>query len=226
MRIVQHGWVLVLGAVACFTANKHRPAFHWDAGDTLLDAAATEEATAPADNALDSDLAREEAPLDPGTEGASPELSLDDGWGEHAEVELSDPAADIEGPRDVNLDAESMPETKAEGVPDTESEVETAADGSQDDLGADAEVACIPSCNGMECGPDGCGGVCGTCTQPDVCVLGQCCHPDCGGKVCGPDGCGGSCGTCAGPQDACIEGKCVCQPACQGKQCEIGRAHV
>jgi len=35
--------------------------------------------------------------------------------------------------------------------------------------------ACEPACDGRECGDDGCGGDCGTCTLPDVCnQSGQC----------------------------------------------------
>jgi hypothetical protein len=48
---------------------------------------------------------------------------------------------------------------------------------------------CQPDCAGKECGPDGCGGSCGTCAGlQDACVEGQC--------VCQPDGCGGGCGLC------------------------------
>ncbi len=83
---------------------------------------------------------------------------------------------------------------------------------------ADCEV-CIPNCAGKQCGPDGCGGSCGTCGTNEVCQSGQCvCQPNCSGKQCGPDGCGGSCGTC-GTNEVCQSGQCVCQPNCSGKQC-------
>jgi hypothetical protein len=62
---------------------------------------------------------------------------------------------------------------------------------------------CVPNCAGKECGADGCGGSCGTCTAPDSCdATGQCvCTPNpCGAADCGmiPDGCGGTleCGPC------------------------------
>ena len=84
------------------------------------------------------------------------------------------------------------------------------------------QCVCQPACAGKQCGPDGCGGDCGTCTGGDVCDgSGQCvgsCTPDCTGKQCGNDGCSGSCGTCTG-QDACVNNQCVCQPDCAGKQC-------
>jgi MYXO-CTERM domain-containing protein len=59
-----------------------------------------------------------------------------------------------------------------------------------------AGVACVPACTGRQCGPDGCGGSCGTCPATDTCsAAGECvCTPQCAGKTCGPDGCGGSCG--------------------------------
>lgn len=33
---------------------------------------------------------------------------------------------------------------------------------------------CVPDCSGKNCGEDGCGGSCGTCTYPDVCTDGVC----------------------------------------------------
>lgn len=56
---------------------------------------------------------------------------------------------------------------------------------------------CVPSCSGKECGPDGCGGVCGSCPKGYECLDYKCkCIPSCAGKECGDNGCGGSCGTC------------------------------
>ena len=85
-------------------------------------------------------------------------------------------------------------------------------------------------CGGRNCGDDGCGSSCGTCTAPQTCggggtagVCGASCTPDCAGKNCGSDGCGGSCGTCTAPQ-ACggggSPGVCgACTPSCSGKAC-------
>ena len=77
-----------------------------------------------------------------------------------------------------------------------------------------APDVCVPQCEGKQCGPDGCGGTCGTCTGTDVCneQTGQCgpCQPNCEGKECGDDGCGGECGTCPSDKPVCTkEGKCV-----------------
>lgn len=82
---------------------------------------------------------------------------------------------------------------------------------------------CVPQCAGRDCGPDGCGGVCGDCDAGEECQQGVCrdlCQPDCEGRVCGGDGCGGSCGMCEAGE-ACDDGVCgaVCSPDCDGRVC-------
>jgi hypothetical protein len=79
---------------------------------------------------------------------------------------------------------------------------------------------CQPVCGGRQCGPDGCGGLCGTCPPGERCNQdGRCeppCLPSCTGRECGPDGCGGSCGACP-PGAWCDElGRChqTCQDEC------------
>ena len=82
---------------------------------------------------------------------------------------------------------------------------------------------CCPECWGKECGHDGCGGSCGSCTAGRLCLAGQCyiCEPDCAGKECGDDGCGGLCGEC--PEGFfCADWRCEegeCDPVCEGKEC-------
>lgn len=78
---------------------------------------------------------------------------------------------------------------------------------------------CICSCEGVECGDNGCGESCGTCSLPETCDgQGQCtCTPDCTGLECGSDGCFGNCGMCGG-SDVCVGGSC-CTPDCNGKEC-------
>ena len=58
---------------------------------------------------------------------------------------------------------------------------------------------CTPNCSGKQCGSDGCGKTCGTCSSGTCNSSGQCavCTPNCSGKQCGDDGCGKSCGTCS-----------------------------
>ena len=85
-------------------------------------------------------------------------------------------------------------------------------------------------CDGVDCGPDGCGGSCGGCEiAGQVCVGGQCmdfaCDPVCGDNQCGPDGCGGECGECPGDtvcaqEDfACVVKPSPCIPDCAGHDC-------
>jgi hypothetical protein len=67
---------------------------------------------------------------------------------------------------------------------------------------------CVPVCAGKTCGPNGCGGECGSCGPTEICnSAGTCaplCIPNCTDRICGPDGCGGSCGTCS-PGFFCVE---------------------
>jgi len=90
---------------------------------------------------------------------------------------------------------------------------------------------CFPYCEGKNCGPDGCDGVCGSlqgqCEPGWVCNDGVCqCVPDCTNRVCGSDGCGGTCPSGCdqyGEPYECIEGTsksvCACVPDCSGKEC-------
>ena len=88
------------------------------------------------------------------------------------------------------------------------------------------KVDCIGNCTGKICGPDGCGGSCGTCPDGKVCSPDgkKCadCTRDCTGKICGPDGCGGSCGTCKDGNTCFSDGTyCGCLPDCDGKVCGL-----
>lgn len=70
--------------------------------------------------------------------------------------------------------------------------------------------ACVPQCNGLQCGDDMCGGSCGSCSAGQSCSAGACvvaCVPQCTGLACGDDTCGGSCGTC-GQGQMCVTGQC------------------
>lgn len=95
----------------------------------------------------------------------------------------------------------------------------TKCDVAEEDCNTDTwvcEVGCTPSCTGKQCGDNGCGTPCGTCTLPDVCdASNQCvCTPDCSGKQCGDDGCGGSCGTCNYGTCNPNTGQCDCTTSC------------
>ncbi|MBU0550283.1 VWA domain-containing protein, partial [Myxococcota bacterium] len=68
------------------------------------------------------------------------------------------------------------------------------AEGLRCDAGGDTCVpACVPACEGLACGPDGCGGDCGLCAGNDRCEGGRCvggCEGGCvvGEVSCEPDG--------------------------------------
>lgn len=76
---------------------------------------------------------------------------------------------------------------------------------------------CASTCDGSNCGNDGCGGIC-ECPSGQACIDAMCvCPPACDGKTCGGDGCGGVCGECGGAE-VCADGNC-CLPQCEGKGC-------
>ncbi len=99
---------------------------------------------------------------------------------------------------------------------------DNAEDEDCDGLLDDPDVCVICSCQGKECGDDGCGGSCGKCPPFHVCqVEGTCvCVPSCQGSTCGDDGCGGECGQCA-PGTKCLFGEC--KPGCDSDlECAAG----
>jgi len=75
---------------------------------------------------------------------------------------------------------------------------------------------CTPVCDDLECGNDGCGGICGNCPSGHVCDAGLCianCEADCDNKDCGDDDCGGECGQCR-EELTCIAGICAGEDEC------------
>lgn len=97
--------------------------------------------------------------------------------------------------------------------------------------------ACQPACKfedgtAKECGPDGCGSICGYCDWGQVCADGLCkeyCEPKCTlpdgtKKQCGPDGCYGDCPPGCSEGYICGEDQ-LCYPFCDhdancaGKEC-------
>ncbi len=77
---------------------------------------------------------------------------------------------------------------------------------------------CIPQCDNKECGPDGCGGSCGSCQQGQECVKGHC-KSLCGNGTCQTDK-GENCATC--PTDCgCDTGQvCFNNECCTPKTCD------
>ena len=85
---------------------------------------------------------------------------------------------------------------------------------------------CTPACGGKACGPDGCGGSCGSCDSTHVCQSGACvCSAQaykacCQQDVCWYDSCGSVGSTVTTCQSGCAGGSCQdCTPACAGKAC-------
>jgi endonuclease/exonuclease/phosphatase family metal-dependent hydrolase len=85
--------------------------------------------------------------------------------------------------------------------------------------------SCVPNCLGKQCGSDGCGGSCGSCSGENVCTKGNCvCQANCTNKECGEsDGCSGKCTACeSGYTCNTNTWKCesgACQKICTSKQC-------
>ncbi|MBT9557538.1 MAG: hypothetical protein IV100_15975 [Myxococcales bacterium] len=84
--------------------------------------------------------------------------------------------------------------------------------------------ACVPDCDGKECGLDGCGHWCDVCPvlSAEVCSTdNECvCVPSCDDKACGDDGCGGSCGECAGGAICDLWGHDCVAEAKDGDRCD------
>src|SRR5258706_3478780 len=84
-------------------------------------------------------------------------------------------------------------------------------------------ACCTPSCEGKQCGDNGCAGQCGSCPSGSQCDLtGHCVNqPSCGNGSCEP-GLGETCTGC--PDCSCVTpAKCTngvcCTPNCSGKNC-------
>ncbi len=116
------------------------------------------------------------------------------------------------------------------------SSTENGADqgGSSEDTGIsiDSQV-CEPNCAGRFCGGDGCGGLCGECSEGQVCTIDFSCvdlQSPCGDGICGAGercfNCSADCGVCCG-DGACVEsdgehcGTCPTDCDClEGQECQ------
>jgi hypothetical protein len=84
------------------------------------------------------------------------------------------------------------------------------------------KCVCPTQCDGKECGPDGCGGLCGVCTGGAVCLKGACvfdCTAPCDdGIACTVDLCTPETGCVSTPDDSLCPGGSVCdKKACDPK---------
>lgn len=110
---------------------------------------------------------------------------------EASETTLGDSATEDVGPEPP--DAESTNETGEDTTVVEDTAV--AGDGANDPDDSDVQDTvdvCQPDCSAAQCGPDGCGGVCGTCGDDHACEAGACvptcsdsqlaCHGACFGQ--------------------------------------------
>ena len=72
---------------------------------------------------------------------------------------------------------------------------------------AEARRNCVPSCESTECGPDGCGGQCGTCEADEVCYEEVLCLDDCG--ICIADNCLSQAQACSTGSECSAAGLCI-----------------
>ena len=78
---------------------------------------------------------------------------------------------EIVGSGDTQVDSEEDVNGGSDIADTSEDIPDTGLDGS--DV-SDVSDVCIPSCNGKQCGDDGCGGSCGVCGDNAVCNMGRC----------------------------------------------------
>ena len=102
-----------------------------------------------------------------------PETGPDDPGTVEEGTEPGDPGGeDVQG--DPFLEAETS-EVQGDGVEPTPDEVETALE--LPEVEPDIPDSCEAQCAGRQCGPDGCGGDCGTCAVGLSCADGKCVPP-------------------------------------------------
>ena len=167
----------------------------------------------------------------PGFERTAPQPALSDAdTSSDSEGSAEVAAGDAQAPpaADVTIDVDSAAPERATDAQQDASATEVTQGPVEDDTSASGDDAstCTPQCEGVQCGPDGCGGSCGDCVPGQLCSQGVCidpgsCNPNCTDKICGPDTCGGICGYCTYPEVCDAEGQCVevCVPSCEGKFC-------
>lgn len=141
------------------------------------------------------------------------------------DVAAQDTLAD-QATEDVQAD-QAAPDTTIDTTIDTTVDDTALPDQTPNDVKEmTGEIPCEPSCDGKQCGDDGCDGSCGECNLGEICNDGQCepevCVPDCSWKQCGNDGCDGSCGECEGDSYCGPAFQCIpfdCTPDCFSKEC-------
>jgi formylglycine-generating enzyme required for sulfatase activity len=196
------------------------------------------------------------------TTGAAPEDDLGSPQGDtdlQAPADLQsdtplDLALDLPADLDAGVDQQGQ---DARDTTDARDSADAAADTNPDldlttdlaDTSADTDQGCQPACDGRQCGPDGCGGTCGTCVPPHACQTTRCVEGHCELSL-GLSWCliAGECfpadqpaplhpclacapaatqstwtpladGAGCGEGFHCMAGECVCKPQCDGRTC-------
>ena len=183
-------------------------------GDTAAEERSlSEDSGVPQTDAIDAELSDAPPLADSGAHQADTEGEAEGLIDAEAESDAAEASDDAEG----SDDATSGPGEGDVLEPEAMDAAGEDTSGDEEDIGV---PACVPQCEGMACGDDGCGGSCGACQQGESCQGGACtgCTPACDGKACGDDGCGGSCGACQ-QGESCDAGQCACTPQCEGKAC-------
>ncbi len=113
-----------------------------------------------------------------GTDLRGDASSLADGTGKVDGIKTDTPLpVDVTSTDDVLNDQIAVPDTKADLVVPVDTVAELVEEDVVDvveepDVPVDAP--CTPACGNDSCGPDGCGGVCGSCGDGESCFFGQC----------------------------------------------------
>lgn len=84
------------------------------------------------------------------------------------------------GEADGDSDVDSDIDADADSDADVDGDSDTDADEVRDvDVDDDVEIDCEPDCDGRHCGPDGCGGQCGECSDGESCTPDGRCEAPC-----------------------------------------------
>lgn len=127
------------------------------AADVSTDAAST-------DTSSETPTDVEEAPGDTGASEPDTSTGLEEDTSGAVEDTTVEPSEDTEASVDVEPVEDVTPEE------DTSPSVDVTPE-------EDTGPACVPECAEKVCGPDGCGGECGTCGEGKQCTLGLCSSP-------------------------------------------------
>lgn len=202
---------------------------------------------------IEAEIASEIVVCVPGCEGV---VCGDDGCGgscgecngdNHEVCDAGTCACDEEGGYHLSADGESCTDDECDPDPCADEENMQCASGACFCIGFECsgeccpegltcfeDACCEPQCDGVDCGPDACGGDCGHCPEGQLCEAGQCgpaegacqlCQSQCQGVYSGcMNSCngqyGGCASSCSGQMSSCMQGcqgNPQCTSSCQGQ---------